>query len=346
MLVDKDFCCSSYLAFRYIERKDIEFFPGLKHVNAVLPSEEEITFVKDEYDIDNAIRKVFDTQSHERLGILLSGGMDSACLASYMSGCDAYTFRFNGGNIQSEELARAEKYAKRYKLVLHYIDILPEDLVKYLPVVIRKKQEPVHSIEPQIYKAAIIAKQDGITKMVIGDGADYVFYGMDKLISKDWDFNGFVKRYTYLEPEKVLKNPSDVSYLFERYRINDKIDYMSFMDVVATEESYTSYKNAFEAAGLSFIDPYERLKMGVPVDLNRIRNGESKYFIRSLFKLKYPDIKVPEKNPMPRPVEKLLTNWEGPKRKEFIENINIDQFSADQKWQIYCLEQFLNLYDS
>ena len=47
---------------------------------------------------------------------------------------------------------------------------------------------------------------------------------------------------------------------------------------------------------------------------------------------------------MPRPVEQWLNSWDGPKRKEF-KNIDINTFSGDQKWMIFCLEYFLNLLD-
>lgn len=32
-MVDKKYCMSSYLAFRYIERDDTDFYEGLRHVN-------------------------------------------------------------------------------------------------------------------------------------------------------------------------------------------------------------------------------------------------------------------------------------------------------------------------
>jgi len=49
---------------------------------------------------------------------------------------------------------------------------------------------------------------------------------MDKLLAKDWDFDEFAKRYTFLDPKFVLKNPVDVSDLFERYRLPyNKIDF-------------------------------------------------------------------------------------------------------------------------
>ncbi|MCD8174998.1 MAG: asparagine synthase-related protein [Phascolarctobacterium sp.] len=146
----KDFCCSSFLAFRYIEKNGMDFFPELKHRNFIPPTEKEKTLVSDENDVDNALSSVFKNLKNEKLGLMLSGGMDSACLASYiMSGCDAYTFRFCNGEFQKEELKRAERFANYYNLKLHYIDINWNDVETYLPIVIEAKNAPVHSIEPQ-----------------------------------------------------------------------------------------------------------------------------------------------------------------------------------------------------
>ena len=36
---------------------------------------------------------------------------------------------------------------------------------------------------------------------------------------------------------------------------------------------------------------------------------------------------------------------QGPKRKEFRDDIEIKNFSGNQKWLLYCLERFLNNYD-
>ena len=345
-MYDKEFCMSSYLAFRYIERKDADFFPGLKHLTVQLPKAEECVKIKDENDIDVELKRIFKSIENEKIGILLSGGMDSACLAAYAKeGTDAYTFRFLNGNFDKEELKRAEAFAKYYKLNLHYVDI-DFDLIKgALPKVMANKQAPVHSIEPQLFLAAEQAKNDGVTMIVFGDAADYVFYGMDGLLSRDWLFEDYVKRATYIMPEKVMRHPGDYRYLYERYRQGDRIDFLKFYDEVITEESYLSYVNAFSAARIKAIDPYEKMVLADPVDLARIRSGDSKYFIRRLFKMKYPTILLPEKHPMPRPVDEYFKNWEGPKRKEFLENIDMSQFSGNQKWLLYCLEVFLNMYD-
>ena len=346
-MVDKSYCMSSFLSLRYVEDDEKQFFDDVYHqVYKQQPLERKV-FVSDAHDLDIALRNVFRRVAHEKLGMLLSGGMDSSILASYMpEGADAYTFRFLGGKYQSDELVRAEYYAKYYQLNLHYVDIDWNTVNQYVDKVMKHKGAPVHSIEPQLYAAAIQAKSDGITMLVIGDAADYVFGGMDGLLSKNWDYDQYVKRTIYVDPAEVLKEPYDMNYLFERYRLGkNSIDYLRFYDEVVTDESYASYENAFETAEIEFIDPYELLKMAKPLDLGRIRNGDTKYLIRDLFRMKYPETTVPIKQPMPRPVDEYFATWEGPKRKEFKDDIDMTKYSGNQKWLLYCLERFLNIYD-
>lgn len=346
-MVDKSYCMSSFLSLRYVEDPDKQFFKGFHHqVYKQKPIERKV-FVSDAHDIDIALRNVFRRISHEKLGMLLSGGMDSSILASYMpEGADAYTFRFLGGRFQSDELERAEYYANYYHLTLHYVDIDWNTVDRYVDKVMEHKGAPVHSIEPQLYAAALQAKKDGISMLVIGDAADYVFGGMDGLLSQNWTYDQYIKRTVYVNPADVLKDPFDMNYLYERYRLGkNSIDYLRFYDEVITDESYASYENSFETAEIDFIDPYELLKMARPLDLSRIRNGDTKYLIRDLFRMKYPETAVPIKQPMPRPVDQYFALWEGPKRKEFREDIDIHQYNGNQKWLLYCLERFLNNYD-
>ena len=336
---------SSYLAFRYIEREGVDFYAGLQHENIPLANSQDFTYVRTAAEIDAAIQKVFDSLKGEKLGICLSGGMDSAILAAYMPGCDAYTFRFLGGEYQKEELARAEYYAKYYGLNLHYVDIDWNTVQNCLEPVMRSKYAPVHSIEPQLYQAALQAKADGVTRLIVGESSDLIFGGMDQLLSRDWSVEDFAKRYTFLDPALVLKQPEDMSYLYERYRQGEKIDFLQFMDDVFSRESSSSYYNAFKTADMPYTDPYALLRMADPLDLNRVRNGESKYLIRELMQIKYPEIPVPNKVPMPRPVDAYFKDWCGPKRPEFRRDIDMSLLTGNQKWQLYCLEQFLNMYE-
>lgn len=344
---DKKYCMSSYLAFRYIEDSNKDFKNG-KHKNFVPVSDSERKKCYSTNDIDQAINDQFIELrcKYKHLGIMLSGGMDSAIVASYMRGCDAYTFRFLGGAFQESELKKAEYYAGYYGLNLHYVDIDWNTVTKYLIPVMKAKCAPVHSIEPQILQAALQAKADGVDCMLVGESSDLVFGGMDGLLAKDWTLDEFVDRYTFTKPEDVLKEPQSMRYLFERYRLpNNMIDFEKFMDDVFSVESSSSYWNAFVVAKLDYYDPYAHLKMGDKLDLYRVRHGEPKYLIRDLMAKKYPEIPVPNKTPMPRPVDAYFKNWEGPKRPEFKDNLDMAKFTGNQKWQIWCLEQYLNLLD-
>ncbi len=344
-MVDIDFCLSSYIAFRYIWKDGVDFAEGFQHTN-ILPVENKNKIpVRTSEDLDREIQKQFDAlyAKYDNIGILLSGGMDSANLAAYLKpGSHAYTFTDASG-VFDADVKRAMTYCKKFNLNHHLIEITMDDYVEYTPIVMRRKFAPVHSIEPQIYKAALMAKQDGVQLMIVGESSDLIFGGMDKLITPEWTFDAFVKRYTFLDPKLVLSHPVDQSELFERYRMqNDGIDVFRFMDEVFAIESSGSYLNAFGTAWMPYYDPYARLVMADPLDINRVRNGEPKYLVRGLYAIKYPELEIPFKIPMPRPVDAVFANWEGPKRPEFRHDIPIDKLTGNQKWQLWCAELFLN----
>lgn len=344
-MVNKDFCLSSYIAFRYIWKEGVDFCEGFQHKNfRSVESKDQIPVATPE-DIDREIQKQFDAlyAKYDNIGILLSGGMDSANLAAYLKpGSHAYTFNSISGEF-NQDVERAKKYCKKWELNHHLIDITFDDYKEFTPVVMHHKFAPVHSIEPQIYKAAMMAKKDGVQLMIVGESADLIFGGMDKLISPQWTFDAFADRYTFLDPKLVLTSPVDQSELFEKYRTGETtIDYMKFMDEVFAVESSGSYLNAFGAAWLPYYDPYARLVMSEPLDMERVRNGEPKYLVRGLYAIKYPELEIPFKIPMPRPVDKIFENWEGPKRPEFRSDILMDQLTGNQKWQLWCAELFLN----
>ena len=46
-----------------------------------------------------------------KAGLLLSGGMDSTIIASFLPGCGYYIFRFLSGDYQREGLQRAKRFA-------------------------------------------------------------------------------------------------------------------------------------------------------------------------------------------------------------------------------------------
>lgn len=348
-IIDKDFCLSSYMAFRYIYKDNYDFLGRMQHQTFKGVPKEERVKVRTANEIDFFIKKQIDDlyRKHTKIGILLSGGMDSAVLATYLkTGSNAYTFRTNLSNTFDADIERSEKYCRMLGLNHIYIDIDFDDYKKYTPIVMQSKSAPVHSIEPQLYKAAIEARKQGDELIIEGDGADYIFGGVDKLLSKDWRYGDFVERYTYLNPTFVLNNPVDISDFFEKYRLaDDMIDFWGIITHECLYESLSSYHNAFVAAGMPYSDLYAIFEMADKIDLHRIRGGESKYLIRELYSKKYPDFEVPEKIPMPRPVDVIFGDWKGPTRAEFRRDINMQSLTGNQKWQLWCAEQFLDLFD-
>ena len=49
---------------------------------------------------------------------------------------------------------------------------------------------------------------------------------------------------------------------------------------------------------------------------------------------------------MPRPVDAIFKDWQGPVRPEFRKDIPMHELTGNQKWQLWCAEQFLNMLES
>lgn len=280
----------------------------------------------------------------ERVALALSGGIDSAILAKFMpKGSIVYTFKCIVPGVQvTDETPIAAQYALECGLQHKIIPIYWEDFVNCSDILMSHKQSPIHSIEVQIYKAALTAKADGIDTLIFGEAADAVYGGLSGLLSKDWRFGDFVERYSFLMPYKVLMNPEMPLQIYQEYEHNGFIDPHDFISNVFIQESVASYLNATNVAGINIILPFPETCLDEPIDYKRIRSGENKYLVREIFQRLYPKFKIPEKTPMPRPMNEWLKDWEGPKREEFLPDC-VENLSGDQKWLVYILERYLNL---
>ncbi len=143
-------------------------------------------------------------------------------------------------------------------------------------------------------------------------------------------------------PYKVLREPEIVLAPFYEMERNGRIDPHEFINKVFRPESLGSYSNACGTAGIEFCAPYSLTVLDAPIDYRRIRSGDTKYLVREAFRKLYPDLNLPEKTPMPRPVNEWFKDWEGPERPEFFPHCT-DSMTGDQKWMVWCLERFLNL---
>lgn len=343
MKVDKKYCMSSYLTFRYVVDKDTIFKEGIVHDDhEQIPVDRKLP-CRNAEDIDRYIKKILGSVDLSKAAIFLSGGMDSAILASYMpKGTKAYTARCVAKSAV-DETARAKQYCEIYELEHVIIDVTWEDYLSTMDALMIRDGSPFIPNEPQAYVMAKKIAEDGAGFVIYGNCADTEFGGMDKLLSRDWSLEEWINRFTFLNPDKVLKNPDDMRKVYERYLINKTgVDYIKFLKEIYAESSSAAYTNACKLAGMDYLDPYEKLKMEEPLDLERVRTGDSKYLIRDLFKMRYPMLDVPEKLGMSRPAEEWMKDWNGPEREEFIPGC-VKELSGEQKLLLFSLERFLNL---
>jgi asparagine synthetase B (glutamine-hydrolysing) len=337
---------SSFLTIRYVyDAEPVAWKEGIVPVNNVVIDSSDKKACKTADDIDEAFKSIFEKMDLNNAAILLSGGIDSGILASYMpEGTKAYTAH-NKSELTDLEVQRAADICKRNNLDHRVVEIDWEYYDNNMDRMMMKANCPVTANEPQVNKLVKQAVDDGAKLIIFGDSADMVFGGMDQLLSKNWTFMEWVNRYTFVDPNKVLKNPISMMDIYEPYRVGyDGIDFMRFLDDIFTISSGNAYYNAFKFYGIDYFDPYTRVKMAEPLDLNRVRNGESKYLLRALYAKKYPDFKVPEKLPMPRSMNLWLDWWEGPTRPEFIPSC-IEGLTYEQRFLVYSLERYLNLIE-
>ena len=166
--------------------------------------------------------------------LALSGGIDSDILAKFMpKGSIAYTFKCVVPGMQvTDETPIAAKYAEACGLQHKVVEIYWEDFEKYADQLMFQKGAPIHSIEVQIYKAALQAKEDGIDTLVFGEAADAVYGGLSGLLSKDWRIGDFIDRYSFVLPYKVLKNPELPIEPYKQWETNGYVDPHQFVSHV------------------------------------------------------------------------------------------------------------------
>lgn len=345
-MVDKAYCMSSYLIYRYIFDKGCSFQQE-RVCNIADISFPRIPVRTAEELLDVLEREVKAACESGTAVLALSGGIDSAILAKFMpKGSKAYTFRcIVPGRQVTDESRQAAKWAGDCGLEHEVLDIRWEDVVLASRALMLHKGAPIHSIEAQIYLAAQKAREAGADKFIFGENADIIYGGMDGLLQKDWTYSEFVDRYTYIMPYRVLRNPKLILEPYLEFEEDGHIDGHAFINKYFRQEALGTYQNACETAGIEFVGPYSMTYLDAPIDYARIRKGESKYLVREAFQILYPGEKLPKKIPMPRPMDEWLGNWDGPKRPEFIRHAT-DAMTGDQKWMVWALERYLDLIEN
>jgi len=349
MQVDKKYCMNSFLMYRVVIDPEKCFAEGVVPNYLPMPSPREE--IHNSEDLYNSLKRQMEeyTAGKKKCAIALSGGIDSAILLQFMPDNSlAYTFKCEVPGVEvTDESPQAKVYLEKAQVkgIEHKIvSITWEDMMEYTPLLMKRKGAPIHSIEVQIYKAALQAKADGCDCFIFGDTADCVYGGHSKLLSKDWTYGEFIDRWSFVLPYKVLKDYEMDMKPYDDYVKDGYIDVLPFLSIFEAPCSLNSYRNACGLAGIEIFAPYAHTIYAEELDLERVRQGENKYVVREVFARLYPGLEIPPKTPMPRPMNIWLGDWEGPTREEFIPHCT-DEMTADQKWLVWSLERFLNLID-
>lgn len=131
--------------------------------------------------VEQSVRDESKGYAPERVGCFLSGGTDSSTVAgmackvlgrpvpSYSIGFDAQGY---------DEMEYARMAARHFKTDHHEIYFTPADLVRDIPLVAASYDQPFgNSSALPAYHCARMAREDGIEKMLAGDGGDELFGG-------------------------------------------------------------------------------------------------------------------------------------------------------------------------
>lgn len=128
-----------------------------------------------------------------KAGCFLSGGTDSSTVAGMIGlthGTPAATYSIGFEAEGYDEMAFARIAAKRYNTEHHEYYVTPDDLVRSIPMVAASYDQPFgNSSALPAYYCAKMAKDDGITRILAGDGGDELFGGNSRYAKQrlfDW----------------------------------------------------------------------------------------------------------------------------------------------------------------
>jgi asparagine synthase (glutamine-hydrolysing) len=118
------------------------------------------------------------------VGAFLSGGLDSSTVTGLLAELSqntsrAYSIGFSAKGY--DEMAYARITAKHFGVDLHEYYVTPEDVVDALPSIATSYDEPFgNSSALPTYFCARFAAEDGIQRLLAGDGGDEIFAGNER----------------------------------------------------------------------------------------------------------------------------------------------------------------------
>jgi asparagine synthase (glutamine-hydrolysing) len=139
--------------------------------------------------LDQCVRRCL---TNENLGCFLSGGTDSSTIAGMVSritGVPARTYSIGFGAPGYDEIKYARIAAEHFGTESHEYYVTPQDVVEAVPKIAAAYDDPYgNSSAVPTYYCALRAKEDGINRMLAGDGGDELFGGNTRY-ARQWLFS-------------------------------------------------------------------------------------------------------------------------------------------------------------
>lgn len=135
--------------------------------------------------IFNSVRR---SSSRGNIGAFLSGGLDSSTVAGMLAKAKpgkakTYTIGFSVPGYDEMDFARTA--ASHFSTEPHEYYVTPDDVVSTVKTIAASYDEPFgNSSALPAYFCAKMAKQDGITRLLAGDGGDELFAGNERYVKQ------------------------------------------------------------------------------------------------------------------------------------------------------------------
>jgi len=158
----------------------------------------------------NALRRC---HPDDKTGAFLSGGVDSSTIAGLLAELGpkpARTFSIGFAATGYDEMDYARAASKHFSTEQHEYYVTPEDVLRLVPRIAESYDEPFgNSSAVPVYYCADLARQNGVTRMLAGDGGDELFGGNERY-AKQKVFDAYYRvpaalRHHLIEP--LLRGP-------------------------------------------------------------------------------------------------------------------------------------------
>lgn len=266
-----------------------------------------------------------------KVGLMLSGGMDSAILAAMLpEGSVAYTLDYDELRGELSEFDAAARFIK--KGIAHKrVKVTKNQYFAAARELTFLKQQPTVPHDPAIAVAAKVALADGVTHLVTGIGADGRFGGFAHLYADD-SRSGFQKclHKQFLDPTSILVNSYPVGFLIDKYTVEGRVDVAGFLREVGTEG--TAVSDSIKALGLEPVNPFTEIHL-------EGGNGLRKKIIKEAFLSLYGGERPNKKIALPVPYKQWLSNYR-PVMPEFKLNC-VKHVHGKRRYLVYSVELYL-----